>query len=94
MPTQLKDRHTVRVRLLSLPCMWCWEIRSEAEGELVESSWVREWMAYDSYEAALKAGEARLAQLVSEGREGGESLAGRKGARPAAGRRRLLQRAG
>ena len=94
MPNHLKDGKTVRVRLLSEPCMWCWEIRSETGGEVVESSWARDWSAYDSREEAQAAGEVRLAQLVSEGREARKDLASHPRPRPSLGRRRLFQRAG
>ena len=60
----LEKQQTVRVRLLSEPCLWCWEIRDEANSELIESSWTSEWTAYASRREALEAGEARLAQLV------------------------------
>jgi hypothetical protein len=46
------------------PCLWCWEIRDEVSGELVENSWTAEWLAYLSQEEALEAGEARLAELM------------------------------
>jgi hypothetical protein len=41
-------RLSVEVRLMAEPCLWRWEIRDHERGEIVDSSWTREWMAYDS----------------------------------------------
>jgi hypothetical protein len=54
----------VDVRLMSEPCLWRWEIRDPERGEIVDSSWTREWMAYDSPEEALRAGCQRLKSLT------------------------------
>jgi hypothetical protein len=55
-----RDREfRVEVRLMSEPCLWRWEIRDPC-GEIIDSSWTREWMAYDSAEDALRAGRRRL----------------------------------
>ena len=62
----------VRVRLLTEPCLWCWEIVDRRHrGALVESSWAREWTAYESQDEALALGRARLAELGVAGGERG-----------------------
>jgi hypothetical protein len=53
----------VDVQLMSEPCLWRWEIRDAERGEIIDSSWTREWMAYDSAEEALRAGRQRLTSL-------------------------------
>ena len=45
------------------PCLWCWEIRNTVDGNVVSSSWTDKWMAYDSSEEALAAGNGRLREL-------------------------------
>jgi hypothetical protein len=50
----------VHVRLLADPCLWCWEIADPADGAVLYSSWISEWSAYESPEAALEAGRMRL----------------------------------
>jgi len=60
MNINLGERFTVEVRLISESSRWCWEIWDTVCGEVVESCWVRDWIAYDSREAALRAGEFRL----------------------------------
>ncbi len=50
----------VRVRLLSEPCMWTWEI-CDPRGEVVDSGWASEWAAYESAEEAYAAGQQHLA---------------------------------
>lgn len=55
---------SVKVRLMTEPCLWRWEIRDPERGEIVDSSWTREWMAYDSPEEALRAGRRRLTSLT------------------------------
>lgn len=55
---------SVEVQLMSEPCLWRWEIRDRARGEVVDSSWTREWMAYDSSEEALRAGRQHLTSLT------------------------------
>jgi hypothetical protein len=54
---------TVAVRLMSEPCLWRWEIREPARGEVVANSWTSEWMAYESPDEAFRAGQARLTSL-------------------------------
>lgn len=56
------SRLVVDVKLLPQPCMWCWEIRDTTSGS-VETSWERDWTAYDSPQQALTAGHARAALL-------------------------------
>jgi hypothetical protein len=60
---QSKDL-TVEVRLMSDPCLWRWEIKDQTRDEVVDSSWTREWMAYDSREEAYLAGRQRLSRLT------------------------------
>ena len=67
MSAGLTERFKVGVRLLNEPCLWCWEIRDAADGDLVESSWTAEWIGYDSREEALAEGLVRLAGLASRG---------------------------
>jgi hypothetical protein len=55
---------SVEVQLMSEPCLWRWEIRDYERGEVVENSWTREWMAYESPEEAERAGRQRLTSLV------------------------------
>ena len=55
---------SVEVRLMSEPCLWHWEIRDHDRDEIVESSWTREWMAYESSEEAERAGRQRLTSLA------------------------------
>ena len=59
------SRLTLRVRLLPEPCLWCWEIRDETDGELVESSWASAWTAYTSRDVAQAAGQRRLLELTA-----------------------------
>src|SRR2546422_2009926 len=63
---------SVEVQLMTEPCLWRWEIRDRDRDEVVDSSWSREWMAYESPEEALRAGRQRLTSLIR-----------RKGAPPA-----------
>ncbi|MBI1734331.1 MAG: hypothetical protein HYR51_04085 [Candidatus Rokubacteria bacterium] len=58
------DDLTVRARLLDEPSLWCWEISEAKSGRIVETSWSSEWMAYDSPDEALAAGQRRLAELT------------------------------
>jgi hypothetical protein len=55
-------RLVVDVKLLPQPCLWCWEIRDTRSGS-VETSWERDWTAYDSPQQALAAGLERVALL-------------------------------
>lgn len=63
MQTNSMERLAVGTLLLSDPCLWCWEIRDRAQGDVVESSWAADWTAYDSQEEALRAGQRRLEHL-------------------------------
>ena len=56
-------RMVVDVRLLCDPCLWCWEIRDAKDGRVVESSWAKEWVAFESADEAYAAGTRRLAEL-------------------------------
>jgi hypothetical protein len=56
---------SVEVELMDEPCLWRWDIRDRDRGEVVDSSWTREWMAYDSPEEALRAGRQRLTSLIT-----------------------------
>ncbi len=51
---------TVEVRLIPETYLWSWEIRDPVQGEVVESCWAHDWTAYDSRDAALRAGHLRL----------------------------------
>jgi hypothetical protein len=55
---------SVEVQLMSEPCLWRWDIRDRQRNEVVDSSWTREWMAYESSEEALRAGRQRLTSLT------------------------------
>ncbi len=55
---------SVEVQLMTEPCLWRWEIRDRERGEVIDSSWTREWMAYESPEEALRAGRLRLTSLT------------------------------
>ncbi|HEX3176742.1 MAG TPA: hypothetical protein VHZ49_08695 [Methylomirabilota bacterium] len=48
---------------MSEPCLWRWEIRDCERDEVLETSWTREWMAYESPEEAERAGRQRLTSL-------------------------------
>lgn len=61
-PRQAQDL-SVDVALMAEPCLWRWEIRDPKRGEVVENSWSREWMAYESAEEAARAGRQRLSSL-------------------------------
>jgi hypothetical protein len=54
----------VDVRLMSEPSLWRRDIRDAERGDIIDSSWTREWMAYDSPEEALRAGRQRLTSLT------------------------------
>jgi hypothetical protein len=55
---------SVEVRLMTEPCLWRWEIHDADRGKIVDNSWTREWMAYNSPEDALRAGRQRLTSLT------------------------------
>jgi hypothetical protein len=56
--------YTVEVDLMNEPCLWRWTIRDVERGEIVESSWGRDWMAYESRDDAYRAGQRRLASFL------------------------------
>ena len=55
---------SVEVQLMNEPCLWRWDIRDRERDEVVDSSWTREWMAYESPEEALHAGWQHLTWLT------------------------------
>lgn len=64
------ERFRLEVRLMAEPCLWCWEIRDTVHGNVVNSSYTDEWMAYDSSEEALTAANSRLRELDRSVRAG------------------------
>jgi hypothetical protein len=58
------QRLSVEVQLMSEPCLWRWNIRDRERDAVVDSSWTREWMAYESPEEALRAGHRHLTTLT------------------------------
>lgn len=56
----------LEVQLMDDPSLWRWEIRDPARGQVVESSWSREWAAYQSAEEAYRAGRERLRVLRAD----------------------------
>ena len=54
----------VEVQLMDEPCLWRWDIRDHERDEVVDSSWTRDWMAYESPEEAMHAGRQRLTSLT------------------------------
>jgi hypothetical protein len=57
---EASERLHVKVRLLSEPALWCWEIYDRHSGRVVESSWATNWVAYTSRAEAEAAGNERL----------------------------------
>jgi len=57
---------TLDVQLMNDPCLWRWEIRDPLRGQVLETSWTREWAAYPSAEEAYQAGRERLEALHIE----------------------------
>jgi len=57
----------VEVRLLSDPCLWCWEICDEDSGRVVASSWADAWLGFASRAEARAAGARQLAELQATG---------------------------
>ena len=55
---------SVEVQLMDEPSLWRWDIRDRERDVVVDSSWSREWMAYESPEEALRAGRQRLTSLT------------------------------
>jgi hypothetical protein len=64
---QGERRLVVEVRLLSDPCLWCWEICDEDSGRVVASSWANAWVAFASRAEARAAGAKHLAKLRPAG---------------------------
>jgi hypothetical protein len=64
MPTAVRraknERFRLQVRLMTEPCLWCWEIHDTLNGHVVGSSWSDDWTAYDSSGEALLAATDRL----------------------------------
>jgi len=54
------ERFRLEVRLMTEPCLWCWEIHDTRNGQVVGSSWNGDWMAYDSSREAVLAATRRL----------------------------------
>jgi len=54
------ERFRLEVRLMTEPCLWCWEIHDTRNGQVVGSSWNGDWMAYDSSREAVLAANRRL----------------------------------
>lgn len=54
------ERFIVEVRLIPESGLWSWEIWDTAREEVAVSSWARDWTAYESREAALRAGQFQL----------------------------------
>jgi hypothetical protein len=63
MHTEPREPLTVEVELMTDPCLWSWQIRDPARGEVLENSWTCEWKAYESSEEALRAARERLDSL-------------------------------
>jgi hypothetical protein len=61
----VEDGLILQVRLLSEPCLWCWEIRDGVDGPIVESSWADHWVAFASRAEAAAAGSRHLASGAS-----------------------------
>jgi hypothetical protein len=55
---------TVAIHLMAEPCLWRWEIRDPTRDEVVVNSWTHEWMAYESSDDALHAGQVHLSALA------------------------------
>ena len=64
MDAMSQQRWSLEVQLMSEPCLWRREIRDRERDVVVESSWTREWMAYESPEEAERAGRQRLRSLA------------------------------
>lgn len=58
------ERFTIEVKRMDDPCLWRWEIKDEARGSVVQSSWEQEWTAYPSREEAYRAGRDRLQKVA------------------------------
>ncbi|MGH7279588.1 MAG: hypothetical protein ACREJG_13015 [Candidatus Rokuibacteriota bacterium] len=64
MRTDDPESLTVDVQLMTDPCLWRWEIRDAARGQVLDNSWTREWKAYQTSEEALRAARERLTSLA------------------------------
>ena len=64
MDSHRRERLSVEVQLMDEPCLWRWDIRDRERDEVIDSSWTREWMAYESPEEALRAGRQHLTSLT------------------------------
>src|SRR5262249_39248101 len=53
----------LEIRLMTEPCLWCWEIWDVVTGHRVGSSWNDDWMAYDSSREVLLAAMHRLTEI-------------------------------
>jgi hypothetical protein len=62
MKPELSDQLTARARLLTDPPLWCWEVVDRRTGEVLDTSWDREWVAYPSPEEALRRALPRLSR--------------------------------
>ena len=58
------EQLTVEVQLMADPALWCWEIRDQSGGRVLENSWTAEWNAYESSEEAYRAAQARQRSLA------------------------------
>ena len=58
------DDLDVRVRLLTEPSLWCWEICDRRSGRVVVSSWDATWTAYRSRQEASEAGIEHLRRYL------------------------------
>jgi hypothetical protein len=67
----------VRVRLVEEPCLWGWDIL-DADGRLVQSSWVDDWVAFPHRAEAAAAGARRLTELAGTRRMAGVGRARRR----------------
>lgn len=68
MNRELSARVSARVRLLSDPPLWCWEMVDTKSGQVIDTSWDREWTAYGSPAEALRAAAPRLVELTRTAR--------------------------
>jgi hypothetical protein len=64
----------VRVRLLTEPSLWSWEICDRRSGRVLVSSWEATWTAYPSRAEASDAGLEHLRRYLGR-RVAGESMA-------------------
>lgn len=63
---------TLGVELVAEPALWAWQIRDGASARVIEGSWAKEWMGYETRDQACAAGLTRLYEL--EGRRDDEGL--------------------